>query len=70
MPRHAEKSPGALAHGPVKADDIERARRDVGAARGRAARALVAERAYLSELRRTMEGRHPGSRGERAAVPR
>jgi hypothetical protein len=70
MPHHAEKPPSALAHGPAKADDIERARRDLGAAKARAARALLAERAYLSELHRTMEDRHPASRGERAAVPR
>jgi hypothetical protein len=53
MPQHAEKSPSALAHGPAKADDIERARRDLGAAKARAKRALLAERRYLSELQRT-----------------
>jgi hypothetical protein len=70
MPHHAEKPPSALAHGPAKAEDIERARRDLGAAEVRAARALLAERGYLSELQRTMRGRHPKSRRERAAVPR
>jgi hypothetical protein len=53
MPQHAEKSPSALAHGPAKADDIERARRDLGAAKARATRALLAELRYLSELQRT-----------------
>jgi hypothetical protein len=70
MPQHAEKSPGALAHGPAKADDIERARRDLGAAKARTARALLAERSYLSELQRTIGGRDPASRGERVTVPR
>jgi hypothetical protein len=67
MPHHAEKPPTALAHGPAKAEDIERARRDLGAAEVRAARALLAERGYLSELQRTMRAK---SRRERAAVPR
>jgi hypothetical protein len=69
MPQHAEKSPSALAHGPAKADDIERVRRDLGAAKARATRALLAERRYLSELQRTSKGRHPASRGGRAAIP-
>jgi hypothetical protein len=29
MSEHAERPPGALAHGPVKSGDIERVRRDV-----------------------------------------
>lgn len=29
MTDHEERPPGALAHGPVKGDDIERVRRDV-----------------------------------------
>jgi hypothetical protein len=70
MPHHAEKPPTALAHGPAKAEDIERARRDLDAAEVRAARALLAERGYLSELQRTMRSRHAKSRRERAAAPR
>jgi hypothetical protein len=62
MSNHVEKSPSALAHGPVKADDIDQVRRDVGAAKARAARVLMAERGYLSELQRAMEGRRVGSR--------
>jgi hypothetical protein len=62
MPHHADKSPSALAHGPAKGEDIERARRELRAAEARGARAPLAERAYLSELQRTLEGRHPGSR--------
>jgi hypothetical protein len=64
MPHHAEKPPSALAHGPAKAADIERVRRDVGSAEARTARALQAERAYLSELRRAMEGRPRASSDE------
>jgi hypothetical protein len=37
--------------------------------RQRAARALPAERLYLSELHRTMEGRHPAWRDVRSALP-
>ena len=70
MPQHAEKSPSALAHGPAKAEDIERARRDLGAAKARATRALLAELRYLSELQRTQKGRHAASRGRAAGFTR
>jgi hypothetical protein len=43
MVSHRERSPGALAHGPAKSSDIQRVRRDLGAAELKAARALSAE---------------------------
>ena len=33
MPHHPERTASALAHGPAKADDIERVRRDTAEAR-------------------------------------
>jgi HAMP domain-containing protein len=38
MARHKERSPNALARGPARTDDIERARHDVAAAEPREAR--------------------------------
>jgi hypothetical protein len=37
MPHHDERTANALAHGAAKPDDIERARRDIGAAEARSA---------------------------------
>jgi hypothetical protein len=37
MPHHDERTANALAHGAAKPDDIERARRDIGAATARSA---------------------------------
>jgi hypothetical protein len=68
MPHHADKSPSALAHGPAKAEDIERARRDLGTAETRVTRALLAERAYLSELHRTMSSDVRPSRSTARAI--
>jgi hypothetical protein len=68
MPHHADRSPSALAHGPAKADDIERARRDLGTAEARAARGHLAERAYMGELHRTMKVARP--RGPRQTPDR
>jgi hypothetical protein len=42
MNSHPERPPGALAHGPAKSSDIQRVRRDLGAAELRAARDLQA----------------------------
>lgn len=46
MTDHEERPPNALAHGPVKSDDIERVRRDVDESRACRAReeGLSAER--------------------------
>jgi hypothetical protein len=43
MVSHGERSPGALAHGPAKSSDIQRARRDLGAAAERMARDAQAQ---------------------------
>ncbi|MEA2385199.1 MAG: hypothetical protein QOH72_5170 [Solirubrobacteraceae bacterium] len=43
MVSHRERSPGALAHGPAKSSDIQRVRRDLGAAELKAARDLSAK---------------------------
>jgi hypothetical protein len=43
MVSHRERSPGALAHGAAKSSDIQRVRRDLGAAELGAARALSAK---------------------------
>jgi hypothetical protein len=42
MVSHRERSPGALAHGAAKSSDIQRVRRDLGAAELRTARELQA----------------------------
>jgi len=62
MPHHNERPANALAHGPAKPDDIERARREVGSAEAQYAVAAVeaaAEtlRADLAELRTPPDGR-------------
>jgi hypothetical protein len=41
MPHHDERPANALAHGPAKPDDIERARREVGSAEAQQAVASV-----------------------------
>ena len=61
MPDHEERPPTALAHGPVKSDDIERLRRDVDQSDARVARnkktaAVRRER----ELRRKAERQQDG----------
>jgi hypothetical protein len=43
MVSHRERSPGALAHGAAKSSDIQRVRRDLGAAELKTARVLSAE---------------------------
>jgi hypothetical protein len=43
MISHRERSPGALAHGPAKSTDIQRVRRDLGAAELKAAHELSAK---------------------------
>ena len=43
MVSHGERSPGALAHGAAKSSDIQRARRDLGAAAERMARDAQAQ---------------------------
>ena len=43
MVSHAERPPGALAHGAAKSSDIQRARRDLGTAAARLARDAQAE---------------------------
>ena len=43
MVSHRERSPGALAHGAAKSSDIQRVRRDLGAAELKAARELSAK---------------------------
>jgi hypothetical protein len=43
MVSHRERSPGALAHGAAKSSDIQRVRRDLGAAELDAARELSAK---------------------------
>jgi hypothetical protein len=43
MNSHRERSPGALAHGAAKSSDIQRVRRDLGAAELRTARDLQAK---------------------------
>jgi hypothetical protein len=45
MPHHEERPPSALAHGPAKQDDIERARRQVATAEAQDATALGVEQA-------------------------
>jgi hypothetical protein len=42
MVSHRERPPGALAHGAAKSSDIQRVRRELGAAELRAARELQA----------------------------
>jgi hypothetical protein len=54
MPHHQERAPSALAHGPAKTDDIERARRDVTAAEPRQVRDVQAGRA-LDEMEAACE---------------
>ena len=62
MAEHQERPPSALAHGPVKSDDIERLRRDVDesdehVARGRKTSAArrEAELHHAAEARRDLE---------------
>jgi hypothetical protein len=58
MVHHAERPPGALAHGAAKSSDIERARRALGAAELRAARVLqAAARRHRRDADRLMRGR-------------
>jgi hypothetical protein len=57
MPHHDERPPNALAKGPAKPDDIERARREVGSAEAQHAVATVEAAAVtlrddLAELRK------------------
>jgi hypothetical protein len=50
MPHNHERPANALAHGPAKPDDIERARRDVGSAEAQhAVEAVEAAAATLRE---------------------
>jgi hypothetical protein len=55
---HHERPPGALAHGVAKSSDIQRARRELGAAELRAARQLEAaaarHRRHASRLLKTL----------------
>jgi hypothetical protein len=56
MTDHEERPPSALAHGPVKSDDIERVRRDVGESGARVAKATKTSAARRErELRREAE---------------
>jgi hypothetical protein len=62
MPHHDERPANALAHGPTKPDDIERARREVGSAEAQHAVAAVKAaaktlRGDLAELRTPPDGR-------------
>ena len=60
MADHAERSPSALAHGPVKSGDIERVRRDVDESDARVAHekktsAARRERELSREAQRTRD---------------
>jgi hypothetical protein len=58
MTDHEERPPDALAHGPVKSDDIERVRRDVDQSDARVARDRKTSAARRErELRRVAERR-------------
>jgi hypothetical protein len=57
MTDHDERPPGALAHGPVKSDDIERVRRDVDESGAR-----VAHDQKTSAARRERELRREADR--------
>jgi hypothetical protein len=58
MSDHEERPPNALAHGPVKSDDIERVRRDVGESDARVAHEKKTAAARRErELRREAERR-------------
>jgi hypothetical protein len=63
MVSHGERSPGALAHGAAKSSDIQRARRDLGAAAVRLARDAQAE----ARRRQRAAGRVATPRGEAGA---
>ena len=60
MTDHDERPPGALAHGPVKSDDIERIRRDVDESGAR-----VAHDQKKSAARRERELRRDADRRQR-----
>ena len=57
MTDHEERPPSALAHGPVKSDDIQRVRRDVDESDAR-----VAHRKKKSAARREQELRREAAR--------
>ncbi len=58
MTDHEERPPNALAHGPVKSDDIERVRRDVDESDARVAHETKTTAARRErELRREAERR-------------
>ena len=58
MNSHRERPPGALAHGPAKSSDIQRVRRELGAAELRAARELqAAARRHRRDGARLVDGR-------------
>lgn len=59
MTDHEERPPNALAHGPVKSDDVERVRRDVGESGAR-----VAKETKTSAARRERELRREAERRE------
>ena len=61
MPDHEERPPTALAHGPVKSDDIERVRRDVDQSDAR-----VAHNKKTAAARRERELRHKAERQQDA----
>ena len=59
MSDHEERPPSALAHGPVKSDDIERVRKDVDESEARVAHDKKTSAARRQrELRRKAERRH------------
>ena len=58
MADHEERPPSALAHGPVKSDDVERVRRDVDQSEARVAHDKKTAAARRErELRRAAERR-------------
>ena len=61
MTDHEERPPNALAHGPVKTDDIERVRREVDQSGAR-----VAKEAKTAAARRERELRREAARREDA----
>jgi hypothetical protein len=63
MISHAERSPGALAHGAAKSADIQRARHDLGAAGLRAARDLQAAARRQKRDAGRLLGVRPEARG-------
>jgi hypothetical protein len=64
MVSHGERSPGALAHGAAKSSDIQRVRRDLGAAGMRMARDAQAEaRRRQRAASRAMAARSEPARG-------